>query len=263
MYDDHMSAAGDPPPFVHLHLHTHFSLLDATIRIPELTRQVAAMGMPAVALTDHGNVFGAFQFHRAAIKEGIRPVIGCEVYVAPGDHRDRTPVPGRRRPYDHLVLLAENDRGYKNLMELVSQAYLSGFYHKPRISKELLADHNDGLIGLSACLSGEVSRLLMGRDPGTARAVAEEYREILGNDNFYLEIQDHGMADEAFVRQGMVEVSRATGIPLVATNDCHFHHPDDIFAHRVMLGIGLNRTIEELDYSYNPRILREISERNV
>ena len=241
-------------PFVHLHLHTHFSLLDATIRIPELTRQVAASGMPAVAVTDHGNLYGAFQFYRAAIDAGIRPVIGCEVYVAPGDHRDRSPVPGRRKPYDHLVLLAENQAGYRNLVWLVSQGYLEGFYHRPRISKEILAEHADGLIGLSACLSGEVSRRLLSRDQGGAVRAAEEYREILGVDDFFLEVQNHGLADEAFVREGMAEVRRITGIQLVATNDAHFHRREDTFAHRVLIGIGQNRTLEDLarSYAYNP-----------
>ncbi len=247
-----MARATTGRPFVHLHLHSHYSLLDATIRIPQLTRQVASLGMQAVALTDHGNVFGAFQFHRAAVASGVRPVIGCEVYVAPGDHRDRTPVPGRRKPYDHLVLLAENDRGYRNLVWLVSAAYLEGFYHKPRISKELLAAHSEGLIGLSACLSGEVARHLVGRDPADATRTAEEYREILGADGFFLEIQDHGLPDESHVRQGAVAISEATGIPLVATNDCHFHYREDTFAHRVLLGIGLNRTLEDLEYEYNP-----------
>ena len=244
---------GQAARFVHLHLHTHYSLLDAAIRIPDLAKQAARLEMPAVAVTDHGNLFGAFQFHRAALAEGVRPVVGCEVYVAPGDHKDKTAVPGRRKPYDHLVLLAENNKGYRNLVQLVSEGYLEGFYHKPRISKELLAEHAEGLIGLSACLSGEVSRLLLDRDPVAARRAAEEYREILGDDGFFLEIQNHGTVDEEVVRQGMADLSRLTGIPLVATNDCHFHHRDDTFAHRVLLGIGLNRTLEELQtrYAYN------------
>jgi len=255
-------ARQESPPFVHLHLHTHYSLLDSTISIPELVRQVSNDEMPAVAITDHGNVFGAFQFHNAALKAGLRPVIGCEVYVAPGDHRDRSPVPGRRRPYDHLVLLAENDRGYRNLVWLVSEGFLNGFYHKPRISKEVLAEHSEGLIGLSACLSGEVSRRLLNRDSEGARTAAETYREILGTDNFFLEIQNHGLADEEFVRQGMSEVSRLTGIPMVASNDCHFHRREDLFAHRVMLGIGLNRTLDELHKSsaYNAEFYVKTSE---
>jgi DNA polymerase-3 subunit alpha len=225
-------------------------LLDAAIRIPDLARQVSRLGMSAVAVTDHGNLFGAFQFHRAALAAGIRPVIGCEVYVAPGDHRDRTPIPGRRRPYDHLVLLAENNRGYSNLVKLVSAGYLEGFYHKPRVSKDLLAKHSEGLIALSACLSGEVSRLLLAREPKRALETAENLREILGEDNFFLEIQDHGMADEEFVREGMVRLSQNTGIPLIATNDCHFHDREDTFAHRVLIGIGLNRDLEDLQTSY-------------
>ncbi len=232
--------------FVHLHLHTHYSLLDSTISIPELVTQVSGYEMPAVAMTDHGNIFGAFQFHKAALNAGLRPVIGCEVYVAPGDHEERSPIPGRRRPYDHLVLLAENDRGYRNLMWLVSEGFLKGFYHKPRISKDVLADHSEGLIGLSACLSGEVSRLLLDRDSKGAREAAETYREILGDGNFFLEIQNHGTVDEEFVRRGMSDLSRLSGIEMVATNDCHFHKREDLFAHRVMLGIGLNRTLEEL-----------------
>ena len=239
-------ARSKTPNFVHLHLHTHYSLLDSTISIPKLVKQVSKHEMPAVAVTDHGNVFGAFQFHRAALKAGLRPVIGCEVYVAPEDHREKAPVPGRRRPYDHLVLLAENNVGYQNLVWLVSEGYLEGFYHKPRISKRVLADHSEGLIGLSACLSGEVARRLLDRDPEGARSAAETYREILGPENFFLEIQNHGTPDEEFVRQGMAEVSRLTGIEMVATNDSHFHHREDFFAHRVMLGIGLNRSLEEL-----------------
>ena len=251
MYDDAMTRVKTDRPFVHLHLHSHYSLLDSTIQIPELTREVSRMGMAAVALTDHGNLFGAFQFHRAALAEGIRPVIGCEVYVAPEDHRQREQVPGQRKPYDHFVLLAENERGYRNLLRLVSAGYTEGFYHKPRISKPLLAENSDGLIGLSACLSGELARHLLVRDVAAARRAAEEYREILGEDDFYLEIQNHGMADEEFVRQGLAEVAAATGIPLVATNDCHFHKRHDTFAHRVLIGIGLNRKLEELDYGYN------------
>jgi DNA polymerase-3 subunit alpha len=249
-----MSRMTSVPPFVHLHLHSHYSLLDATIRIPELARQVARMDMAAVALTDHGTLFGAFQFHNAALAEGVRPVIGCEVYVAPGDHRHKGKVSGRRKPYDHLVLLAENDEGYRNLVWLVSEGFLTGFYHKPRISKELLGERAKGLIGLSACLSGEVARLILDRNLPAACEVAEQYREILGSDNFYLEVQNHGLADEDFVREGVVEISRRTSIPIVATNDCHFHHREDVFAHRVMLGIGLGRTLQDLQrgYAYNP-----------
>jgi DNA polymerase-3 subunit alpha len=245
-----MTRSAATPPFVHLHLHTHYSLLDSSIRIPQLTKQVAAMEMPAVAITDHGNLFGAFQLYRQAVKEGIKPVIGCEVYVAPGDHRHKAPSPGGRKPYNHLVLLAENNTGYKNLVWLVSEAYLNGFYHKPRISKEVLAEHSKGLIGLSACPSGEVSAHLLSRNPETAVRTAEQYREILGDGNFFLEIQNHRTPDEEVIRQGMAEVSATTGIPLVATNDCHFERPDDTFAHKILLGIGLNKTLADLQHGY-------------
>ena len=208
------------------------------------------MEMPAVAITDHGNLFGAYQFHRAARSAGIRPVVGCEVYVAPGDHRERKAVAGLRRPYHHLVLLAENETGWRNLVWLVSEGYLRGFYHRPRVSKELLAERSEGLIGLSACLSGEVSAYLLGREPDSARRVAEEYREIFGRDSFFLEIQDHGTVDEEFVRQGMRDLSATTGIPLVATNDAHFHHKEDVFAHKVLIGIGQNKTVDELQRAY-------------
>ncbi len=244
-----MTGHDAPARFVHLHLHTHYSLLDGSIRVGTLVDQVQRLGMDSVAVTDHGNLFAAFQFHQEALAKGVRPVIGCEVYVAPGDHRLKERV-GGRKPYDHLVLLAENDLGYRNLVNLVSRGWLEGFYHRPRISKELLADHADGLIGLSACLSGEVSRRLLGRDPDGARVAAEQYREILGQDDFFLEIQDHRTADEDFVRAGMVDLARATGIPLVATNDCHFHHRDDLFSHRIMLGIGQATTLDRLRASY-------------
>jgi len=241
-------------PFVHLHLHSHYSLLDCTIRLDALVRQVAELGMPAVALTDHGNLFGAYEFYETARAAGVRPVLGCEVYVAPGHRTDRSPAPAfGRKPYHHLVLLAENQRGWQNLAELVTRGYLEGFYHRPRIDKEILAAHAEGLIGLSGCLSGEVAaRLLAGDRQGAIRA-AEEYREILGREGFFLEIQDHGLAEEALVREGMRAVATATGIPLVVTNDCHFHRREDVEAHRVLIGIGQNKTLADLarDYAYN------------
>jgi DNA polymerase III subunit alpha len=243
-----------PVPFVHLHLHSNFSLLDSAIKIDRLIEQVAGLDMPAVALTDHGNLFGSYEFYSAARKAGLRPILGCEVYVAPASRLDRNPNPqAARKPYNHLVLLAENQKGWANLMELVTVGYLEGFYHRPRIDKEVLASHAEGLIGLSACLTGEVpARLLNGDVEGAARA-AEEYREILGSDGFFLEIQDHGLADEQAAREGLVRVSERTGIPLVTTNDCHFHLREDVEAHRVLIGIGQNKTLADLaaSYAYN------------
>jgi DNA polymerase-3 subunit alpha len=243
-----------PERFTHLHLHSHYSLLDSTIKIDELVRQVAALGMPAVALTDHGNLFGAYEFYSATRKAGVKGILGCEVYVAPGGRRERSGNPhGANKPYHHLVLLAENQRGWENLMSLVTSGYLEGFYHKPRIDKELLAERADGLIALSACLTGEPAARVLNGDAAGATRAAEEYREILGRDDFFLEIQDHGLADEAVAREGLAAIAAATGIPLVATNDCHFHARDDVEAHRVLIGIGHNKTLAELarDYAYN------------
>lgn len=242
-----------PEPFAHLHLHSHYSLLDSAIRPDELMRQVASLGMGEVALTDHGNLFGAYEFYSAARAAGLRAVLGCEVYVAPGLRTERTPAPHGGKPYTHMVLLAENQKGWRNLMELVTTAYLEGFYHRPRIDRELLSRHAEGLIGLSACLSGEVSRRILAGDVKGARHAAEEMREILGRDNFFLEIQDHGLAEERTNREGMRALAEATGIPIVATNDCHFHRREDVEAHRVLIGIGQNKTLSELvsDYAYN------------
>ncbi len=206
--------------------------------------------MEAVAITDHGNIFNAFQFVEAARGAGIRPIVGCEVYVAPGDHREKGAPGMGQKPYYHLVLLAENQQGYRNLTHLVSEAALEGFYYKPRISKELLSTYSEGLIGLTACLSGEVPQRMMQRDASGARRVAEEYREILGPDNFFLEIQDHGLVDEEFVREGMRDLSRLTEIPLVATNECHFHRPEDVFSHKILIGIGQNYKLSELQQKY-------------
>ena len=240
--------------FVHLHLHSNYSLLDSAIKIDDLVRQVAELGMPAVALTDHGNLFGAVEFYNSARRAGVRPILGCEAYVAPGDRRERTGSPyGMRKPYHHLVLLAENSTGWDNLMRLATSAYLEGFYHRPRIDKELLAAHAEGLIGLSACLSGEVASRLLAGDAAAAERAACEYREILGADDFFLEVQEHGLADERVVCEGVQRLSERTGIPIVATNDSHFHRREDVEAHRVLIGIGQNKTLAEMasDYAYN------------
>src|SRR5438093_5174695 len=185
-----------PSPFVHLHNHTQFSLLDGAQKIDEMLDQTAAFGMKAVAITDHGNLFGAIKFYKKAIKRGIRPVIGIEAYVAFGDRRERQPVPGQKKPYYHLVLLAENYAGYKNLIRLVSQGYREGFYYKPRIDKALLAERHEGLIALSACLGGEVATLLRQDRMEDAERVAVEYASLFGDGNYFLEIQDQGLPDE-------------------------------------------------------------------
>lgn len=243
-----------PKNFVHLHLHSHYSLLDATIRIDELIKQVAALGMPAVALTDHGNLFGAFEFVAAARKQGIRPIIGCELYVAPKSRFDRQGNPyGRSKPYHHLTVLVENETGWHNLMQLSTLSYLEGFYHRPRVDKELLAKHAKGLIALSGCLAGEIPQALAAGDWAKAEGALGEYLEIFGRDNFFLEIQDHRLEEEAAVREGLVALASKSKVRLVATNDCHFHRREDVDAHRVLIGIGQNKTLVQLtsDYAYN------------
>ncbi|MGC8917595.1 MAG: DNA polymerase III subunit alpha [Thermoanaerobaculum sp.] len=243
-----------PEPFVHLHLHSHYSLLDATIRIEELVKQVASLGMEAVALTDHGNLFGVFEFVTAASKHGIRPIVGCELYVAPGKRTDRQGNPyGRSKPYHHLTVLVENETGWYNLMQLSTLSYLEGFYHRPRVDKELLARYREGLIALSGCLTGEIPQALLAGDWERAQRAVAEYLEIFGEGNFFLEVQDHGLHEEAVVRERMLELTRRTGVPLVVTNDCHFHRREDVDAHRVLIGIGQNKTLQQLatDYAYN------------
>ena len=228
--------------FVHLHLHSGFSLLDGAIDHGVLAKTAAKYGMPAVAVTDHGNLFGAIGFYDAATKAGVKPIIGCEMYVAKTDHKDRDPATGR--PH-HLIVLCENERGYQNLVKLVSKAYLDGFYYKPRVDKALLREHSEGLIGLSACLNGEVSsNVLMGRIEQAEKA-ASEYQDIFGKDRFFLEIHDHGLEKQRKIIPDMLKISERTGIRTVASNDCHYMHKDDCRAHDLLLCIQTGKTIND------------------
>src|SRR5436190_18403498 len=197
--------------FVHLHLHTDYSLLDGAIQIKPLAKRVAELGMPACAMTDHGNMFGAISFYNAMKGEGIKPIIGCETYISKGSRHNRTPsAPGEKARF-HLILLAKNYEGYRNLVRLTSKAYTEGFYYKPQIDKELLAEHSAGLIGLSACLSGVPSALLVQDRIDEAAAAALEFQEILGKGNYYLEIQEHGLESQKRIEKGLVEISKRTG----------------------------------------------------
>ncbi|GAC1339983.1 MAG: DNA polymerase III subunit alpha [Candidatus Dormibacteria bacterium] len=220
-------------PFVNLHTHTEYSLLDGAARIGELVAAAKAMGQPAVAMTDHGNLYGAVEFYTAARDAGINPIIGCEVYVT---RRSRHQKEARedRDPW-HLVLLARDQAGYRNLVQLVSRAQTEGFYQKPRIDKQLLAEHAQGLIGLSACIGGELPQAILGGDLDAAEAVAREHAEILGRDNYFLELQDHGIPEEAPIRDGLAELSRRLDLPLVATNDSHYIAAEDAEAHDILL----------------------------
>ena len=229
--------------FVHLHLHTEYSLLDGACRIDELLDQAAALAMPALAVTEHGNMFSSVVFHDAARKRGINPILGCEVYVAPGDRRDRSGTPGETA--NHLVLLAENAVGFKNLIALVSSGYTEGFYYKPRIDKTLLARHSEGLIGLSSCLKGEVASEIRTEHARRAMAAAASYRDILGAGNFYLEMQYQGIEEQRTVNTGLLPIARDLGLPLVCTNDVHYLHQHDSKPHDLLLCIGTGKSVHD------------------
>jgi len=231
--------------FVHLHLHTEYSLLDGTIRIDQLLERVKQYQMPAVAITDHGTMFGVIEFYEKATKAGVKPIIGCEAYVAPRSLRDKTPMD--HKGMSHLVLLAENQTGYRNLCQLATKASLEGFYHKPRIDKELLRGHSEGLIGLSACLKGEIPTLIQGGRIEEADEAARFYQELFGEGNFYLEVQNNGIEVQAKVNQALLDMSRRLSIPLVATNDCHYLDQKDVRAHDVLLCIQTGKTVNETD----------------
>ncbi|HEX7420892.1 MAG TPA: DNA polymerase III subunit alpha, partial [Thermoanaerobaculia bacterium] len=234
--------------FVHLHLHTEYSLLDGASRPEQLSKKVAQLGMPACAITDHGNMFGAVEFYNAMKKEGVKPIIGCEMYVAYGSRTDKAGVEDQQADAgsnNHLIVLAANDAGYRNLVKLVSAGYTEGFYYKPRIDKELLRAHREGLIVLSSCLKGEVSQSLAGGNYAKAKAAAMQYRDILGPENFFLEIQDHGIPDQQKIIPMMARLGEETGLQLVATNDSHYLNKDDAFAHEVLLCIGTGKTLND------------------
>lgn len=233
--------------FVHLHLHSDFSLLDGAIQIEPLSRRVSELGMDACALTDHGNMFGAISFYNNMKARGVKPIIGCEVYITRGSRLDREKKnvrPGEKIN-NHLILLAKDLEGYQNLVRLTSKAYTEGFYYKPRIDRELLSKNSRGLIGLSACMSGVPSSLLARGAFEEAKQAAHEFEELLGKGNYFLEIQEHGLEAQQRIRKPLVELSRQTGIPLVATNDAHYLRPDDARAHDVLLCIGSGKTVKD------------------
>ena len=238
--------------FAHLHVHTEYSLLDGACRIRDLPKLVKEMGQTACAITDHGAMYGVIDFYRACKAEGIHPVIGCEVYVARRTRLDK------QHEFDaesrHLVLLCKNETGYRNLSYMVSQAYIEGFYIKPRIDLDLLRAHSEGLIGLSACLAGEIPRRILNGDYDGAKAYALELQDILGKDNFYLELQDHGIADQTTVNRALLRMHNETGIPLVCTNDAHYLRREDAESHDVLLCIQTGKTVDDENrMRYEPR----------
>ena len=230
--------------FVHLHLHTEYSLLDGAIRIPDLMKKAAGFGMPAVAITDHGNMFGAIEFYQAAVKAGVKPIIGCEVYMAPGSMIDKSASSARDAAY-HFTLLAKDLEGYSNLVKLVSAAHLEGFHYKPRIDKELLARHSAGLIGMSACLKGEINVAIQAGDLNKAEKSAAEFDDIFGRGNFFLELHDHGIDAQHLCNRALVELSKKLGIPLVAVNDAHFLERSHHEAHDVLICIGTGSMVHD------------------
>jgi DNA polymerase-3 subunit alpha len=232
--------------FVHLHLHSQYSLLDGAIKIDDLVRKVAGMGMTAVALTDHGGMIGTVEFYEKAIREGIKPVIGTEIYVTPGSHRDRKASPGEERSH-HLILLAESDEGYRNLIRLVSRAHVDGFYYRPRVDKEILREHSKGIIATSACLQGEIPVLLAQEGKDRAAEAVEEYREIYPDGRFFLEIQDNGLAAQNRANPAIIELARRTGTGLVATNDCHYLERKDARVHDILLCLQTGKVISATD----------------
>jgi DNA polymerase III subunit alpha len=229
------------PPFVHLHCHTDYSLLDGACEIEQLMDLVVQKNMPAVAMTDHGNLFGAVEFYNTAKEKGVHPVIGCEVYVSQQGLATRSDTDR----YNHLVLLCEDQEGYRNLLKLVSTAYLEGFYYKPRIDKDLLAQHSKGLIAMSACLRGDINETLLAHRYDDAKRLAYTYADMFGKDNFFLEVQDHGLEQDKTVLPQIYQLSKETRIPLVATNDAHYMRKDDARAHEILLCIQTGKTMSD------------------
>jgi DNA polymerase-3 subunit alpha len=231
--------------FVHLHLHSDFSLLDGAIQIKPLAARAQEIGARAVAVTDHGNMYGAVSFYNQMKGSGIKPIIGMEAYIAKGKHTDRGEE-GTERGMNHIILLAKNLQGYRNIVKLSSMAFTKGYYYKPRIDKELLAANSEGIVALSACLSGVPSSLLLTDKFNEAARQAKEFEDILGKGNYYLEVQNHGLEEETgVVIPGMRELSKKTGIPLVATNDCHYLMREDWRAHDILVCIGAGKTVNE------------------
>src|SRR5881392_1677311 len=229
--------------FVHLHLHTEYSLLDGAVRMKELMKKAVEFGMPAVAVTDHGNLFGAIEFYQEATRAGIKPIMGCEAYIAPRSHKEKGS--SMRESAYHFTLLAQSDIGYRNLVKLISTAHLDGFHYRPRIDKELLSQHREGLIGLSGCLASEVNSAIQSNNVDKARRAAAEYRDILGAENFFMELHDHGMEEQHQCNRVLPQIAKDLGVGLVAANDVHFLRRTDHDAHDVMLCIGTGKMVQD------------------
>ena len=233
--------------FVHLHVHSEYSLLDGAAHLRRLVERASQLGFHALALTDHGNLFGAMDFYQEARKAGIKPIVGCELYVAPGSRFERAPVDGQYEGANHVTCLVRNETGYRNLMTLVSKGYLEGFYYKPRVDRELLAQHADGLLMLSGCLNSEVSRLLLAGEEEKARQVAGWYQDVFGRDHYFMEIQSHGIPDQPRVTEGTLRIGRALGVGVCGTNDSHYLEAGDSRAHEVLLCLQTGAKLSDPD----------------
>ncbi|MDR1648987.1 MAG: PHP domain-containing protein, partial [Synergistaceae bacterium] len=255
-------------PFVHLHVHTEYSLLDGAIRTADLAKKVAPWEVPAVAMTDHGTMYGTIEFYEKCKAAGVNPIIGCEVYVDPDGHRSREKKgPGKgpgKGKNNHLILLAENDEGYRNLIKLVSIANTDGFYYKPRIDHDLLARYGKGLICSSACLAGEIPQLILTGKEEDALARAVLYRDIVGEGNFFLEIMSNTLPEQAVVNKALIRMSKETGIPLIATSDAHYLEKEDYDWHKILLKVNTRAddTDDAFGFSSNEFYLRSPEEMN-
>src|SRR2546430_1129982 len=232
-------------PFVHLHTHSEYSLLDGANRIPDLLDWIRSLGMDSLALTDHGNLHGAWQFYTEARARQLRPIMGFEAYLAFGCRLKREKPTDAPAAYSHLVLLAKNRAGYQNLVRLSSIGFLEGFYRRPRIDREVLERHKEGLIGLAACLSGEIALYLRQGNYEAAKASARYFAQLFGRDGFWLEVQDHGLPEERVVAAGMFRLAAELGLPVAATNDAHYLRQDDAEAHDVLLAIGTGKDLDD------------------
>ena len=229
--------------FINLHVHSEYSLLDGACRIKDMVSRAKEMGQTALAVTDHGNMYAAVDFYNECIAQGIKPIIGCEVYVAPRSRFDKS-AGAMYRPY-HLILLCKNETGYKNLIKMVSLGFTEGFYSKPRVDTELIKEHSEGLICLSGCVAGEIPRKIASGDYDAARETALLYNSIFGQGNFYIEVQNHGISEEAKILPALLRLSAETGIPLAATNDAHYVRKEDAKIQRILLAIQTNTLLSE------------------
>ena len=232
--------------FTHLHVHTEYSLLDGSNKIKEYVKRVKELGMNSAAITDHGVMYGVIDFYRAAREEGIKPILGCEVYVAPNSRFDKELTGGEDRYY-HLVLLAENNQGYANLMKIVSRGFTEGYYYKPRVDMEVLEQFHEGIIALSACLAGEVQRYIMKGLLHEAKKAAQKYEACFGKGNFFLEMQDHGIPEQRTVNTELMKMSKELDIPLVVTNDVHYTYKEDVDSHDILLCLQTGKKLSDED----------------